>query len=435
MAEPSADHMLDMDKRLAELSPIPSERCIFRVYDPLRNENKKAYESEVVAIGPYHHGNNLQPMEERKLRYLKQLLNRRNEGSAEIYIEAMRESEQTAREFYAEPIRLDLNEFVETMLLDSCFTVELLRGPEMPNDPLVENALIRDLMLFENQLPFFIVKKLFDMTKSSADSLEDLIRMFIRFFSWWIIGCMTPVHNLVAPSVIPREDDIKGAPFENPREDDINHLLGLLHYCCCYQFHSMVSKRDPVEKKDKSLNSATELQEAGIKFNKTEGRNLFDIRFVNGTMEIPTLEVDDYTESFFRNLIAYEQYLPYTNTTSRNHFTAYRKFMDYLVNTSKDVEILTHRGIIFNLLGDNEVVAAMINKLSNNIIVSDVGYEEVYNKVNEHCRGKWNFWLAILRRKYFNNPWALISFLAAVVLLLLTVLQTILPIHPVGKSN
>ncbi|KAI8011364.1 UPF0481 protein [Camellia lanceoleosa] len=216
MAEPSADHMLDIDKRLAELSPIPSERCIFRVYDPLRNENKKAYEPEVVAIGPYHHDkDNLQPMEERKLRYLKQLLNQRNEGSAERYIKALRESEQRAREFYAEPIRLDSNEFVEMMLLDSCFIVELLRGYKMPNDRLVENALIRDLMLFENQLPFFIVNKLFDMTKNSVDSLEDLIRMFIRFFSW-IIGCMTPVQNLVAPSVIRREDDFVGAPFENP---------------------------------------------------------------------------------------------------------------------------------------------------------------------------------------------------------------------------
>ncbi|CAL5337293.1 unnamed protein product [Camellia sinensis] len=422
MAGINADHILDIDRKLAELTPISSERCIFRVHDPLRNENKKAYEPQVVAIGPYHHGkDNLQPMEERKLRYLKQLLNRRDEDSAERYIEAMRESEEEAREFYAEPIRLDSNEFVEMMLLDSCFIIELLRGSEMPNEPLVENALIRDLVLFENQLPFFIVKKLFDMTKNSAESIEDLICMFISVFSW-IIDWMTPVHNLVAPSVIPGEDDIK-------------HLLGLLHYCCCNPFHSMVSQRDHVEIEDKYLNSATELQEAGIKFNKIEGRNLFDIRFVNGTMEIPTLQVDDDTESFFRNLIAYEQYLPDTNTTSWNHFTAYRKFMDYLVNTSKDVEILTHRGIIFNLLGDNEVVADMINKLGNNIIVSYVGYEEVYNKVNEHCRGKWNHWLAILRRKHFNNPWALISILAAIVLLLLTVLQTIFTIHPVGKSK
>ncbi|THG18371.1 UPF0481 protein At3g47200-like isoform X2 [Camellia sinensis] len=128
MSETSADLMLDIDKKLDELPPIPSERCIFRVHDLLRNENEKAYEPSVVAIGPYHHGkDNLQPMEEHKLRYLQQLLQRRNETSVERYIAAMQESEQRARKFYAEPISLDSNAFVKMMVLDSCFIVELLR--------------------------------------------------------------------------------------------------------------------------------------------------------------------------------------------------------------------------------------------------------------------------------------------------------------------
>ncbi|KAI8012377.1 UPF0481 protein [Camellia lanceoleosa] len=430
MSETSADLVLDIDKKLDELPPIPSERCIFRVHDLLRKENEKAYEPNVVAIGPYHHGkDNLQPMEDHKLRYLQQLLQRRNETSAERYIVAMQESEQRARKFYAEPISLDSNAFVKMMVLDSCFIVELLRkyvrkSLRDPNDCIflldhIELGTRRDLMLFEKQLPFFIVMQLFNMTRDYSDRLDNLIGMFVIFFLQ-----ITPGKLLPAPSENPSEvfqhflTDIIHLLAENPREDYIKHLLGLLHYCCCYEFQSMVSRRNIVEIKDKSLKSTKELQEAGIKFNQIEERNLFDIRFVNGTMEIPTLVVQDSTESFLRNLIAYELYLP---DTSRNYFTAYHKVMDYLVNTSEDVEILTQHGIIHNILGDNEVVADMINKLGNSIVVSYVGYEEVYNNVNEHCRGKWNIWLAILRRKYFNNPWALISFLAAVVLLLLTV--------------
>ncbi|KAI8009918.1 UPF0481 protein [Camellia lanceoleosa] len=361
-------------------------------------------------------------MEEQKLHYLRQLLNRRNETSAERYIVAMQESEERARKFYAEPISLDSNAFVEMMLLDSCFIVELLRKYKMTNlrdlnDCIfvlehIRYGLCCDLMLFENQLLFFIVIQLFNMTKNSSDSLDNLVGMFVSFFVW------------ITPGIFLQ------APFLNPREDDIEHLLGLLHYCCCYEFHSMVSQRNIVEIKDESLKSTKELQEAGIKFEKIQGRHLFDIRFVNGTMEIPTLVVQDSTESFLRNIVAYEQYLP---DSSRNYFTAYHKIMDYLVNTSEDVEILTHHGIIHNILGDNEVAGAMINKLGNNIVGSYAGYEEVYNNVNEHCREKWNLWLAILRRKCFNNPWALISFLAAVVLLFLTVLQTIFTIHPVGR--
>ncbi|CAL5392092.1 unnamed protein product [Camellia sinensis] len=444
----NADHILDIDRKLAELTPVPFERCIFRVHDRLRNENKKAYEPEVVAIGPYHHGkDNLQPMEEHKLRYLKWLLHRRNETSAERYIVEMQKSEQRAREFYAEPINsLDSNAFVEMMLLDSCFILEFLRNManledpnnemtslEDPNDEManlqdpinemtnpmadlidlewyIGYALRRDLLLFENQLPFFIVKQLFDMTKTEnpTDSLDNLIGEFVSHFRW-----ITPEPSKFLPG-------------------DINHLLGLLHYCCCNKFHLMVSRSDRVKIEDKSLKSATELLEAGIKFKKIEGSNLFDIRFENGTMKIPTLQVEDHTESVFRNLIAYEQYHP---DTSWHHFTAYHKLMDYLVNTSKDVKILTDDGIIRSLLGENEVVATMLNKLGNNIMVSYKGYEKVYNNVNEHCKRKWNLSLATLRRDYFNTPWAFISFVAAVVLLVFTVLQTIFSIHPVGKSN
>ncbi|KAI8009690.1 UPF0481 protein [Camellia lanceoleosa] len=426
MSETSANLMLHIDKKLAELPPIPSERCIFRVHDLLRNENEKAYEPHVVAIGPYHHSkDNLKPMEEHKLRYLQQLLQRRNETSAERYIVAMQESEQRARKCYAEPINsLDSNVFVDMMLLDGCFIVEFLHKNMMrnlidQNDPIfkieqIRFGLCRDLVLFENQLPFFIVMLLFNMTKNSTDSLNDLICMFVYFFRW-----ITPGQHLVAPS-------------ENPRENDVIHLLGLLHYCCCYEFDSLVSPKVPVEEEGNSLKSATELQEAGIKFKKIDGRNLFNIRFVNGTMEIPTLVVEDDTELFFRNLIAYEQYLP---NTSRDYFTAYRRVIDHLVNTSKYVQILTHHGIIINHLGDNEVVATMFNKLGNNVMASYLGYKEVYKNVNKHCRGIWNFLFAILRRNYFNNPWSFISFVAAVVLLLLTVLQTMFTIHPVGKSN
>ncbi|XP_028113526.1 putative UPF0481 protein At3g02645 [Camellia sinensis] len=185
----------------------------------------------------------------------------------------------------------------------------------------------------------------------------------------------------------------------------------------------MVSQSN-VPIKQEFLKSATELHEAGIKFKKVEEGSLFNIKFVNGTIEIPTLKVDDDTESFLRNLLAYENYLP-VHDTSRNYFTVYMKFMDFLVNSSKDVEILSHKGIIHNLLGDNAVVSTMLSKLGNNVVIPFLGYHEVYYNVNKHSRKSWNIWLATLRREYFNTPWTLISFLAALLLLVLTVVQPI----------
>ena len=40
------------------------------------------------------------------------------------------------------------------------------------------------------------------------------------------------------------------------------------------------------------------------------GGKLFNIKFKLGVIQIPTLTFEDMTESFFKNLIAYEQYCP-----------------------------------------------------------------------------------------------------------------------------
>ncbi|KAI8011366.1 UPF0481 protein [Camellia lanceoleosa] len=128
MSEPRVDLMIDIDKKLAQLPPIASECCIFKVRDPLCNQSKEAYEPEVVAIGPYHHGKDkLKPMEDHKLRYLLQFLERNGTG-VEKYIVAMQKSKKKARKFYADPIHLNSNDFVEMKLLDSCFIIQLFHG-------------------------------------------------------------------------------------------------------------------------------------------------------------------------------------------------------------------------------------------------------------------------------------------------------------------
>ncbi|KAK1279526.1 hypothetical protein QJS04_geneDACA004578 [Acorus gramineus] len=44
--------------------------------------------------------------------------------------------------------------------------------------------------------------------------------------------------------------------------------------------------------------------------------------------------------------------------------------------------------------------------------------------VNKYCNSKTHRWRAVLARDYFNSPWAIISVVAAFILLGLTLLQT-----------
>ena len=77
---------------------------------------------------------------------------------------------------------IDSPDFVEMILHDSIFIIELmlrfnLKGPERIGDPLMdepclENTIKRDLILLENQLPYFILEKLFHYKKTRTILME-----------------------------------------------------------------------------------------------------------------------------------------------------------------------------------------------------------------------------------------------------------------------
>ncbi|KAL2486510.1 Plant protein of unknown function (DUF247) [Abeliophyllum distichum] len=150
-------------------------------------------------------------------------------------------------------------------------------------------------------------------------------------------------------------------------------------------------------------------------------------------MIIPVWEISDSTESLFRNMIAYEYYL--TGSPQR-YVTDYVFFMHCLVHSPEDAKLLCRSGIISNFLGADEMVYRVINQLGKNIIISDkFSYSNIFHNVNIHCGRTRNIWMATLRRDYFSSPWALISLLAAITLLVLTIIQTTFAILSYSKSD
>ncbi|WMV09357.1 hypothetical protein MTR67_002742 [Solanum verrucosum] len=91
--------------------------------------------------------------------------------------------------------------------------------------------------------------------------------------------------------------------------------------------------------------NATELSEAGVSFNGGDTTSLFDITFENGLMKIPYFEAFGYTKTFLRNFIAYEQQ---SYDVLPTYFSDYVTFMDHLIDSEKDVNLLRQKGIIEN---------------------------------------------------------------------------------------
>ncbi|OWM74808.1 hypothetical protein CDL15_Pgr004575 [Punica granatum] len=396
------------------------EPHIFKVHHQLRAANKEVYEPVLVSIGPYYHDkrkSQLQYMEQHKLRYLQDLLKRKEEkeGPTEFdqireYLGVLEELEDEARGYYADPIALEKNVFLEMLLLDGCFIIELFRKaawdqPEREADPLfkadwVRVSLARDLMLLENQIPFFVLERLHFMIGDRPEPVH-LIYGAVEYLPAYghlsshvgpgeCENALESISNLLRP-----KRTFQGRRL-NPEElTDIKHILDLVRkFMLVVEISEMKDESDSPPKQGQSIKkySATKLRELGVRFKGVEKSKFYDITFENGLLKIPIIKIEDVTEGRFRNLIAYEEHYVRKN----KYIGDYMSFMDDLVNTPKDVELLRHHGIIESLMGDDEVIAAMFNNMCKHRILSNYYYAEIVDKLTKHCKKKRHVWMAKL---------------------------------------
>ncbi|XXG86939.1 hypothetical protein AAC387_Pa11g1748 [Persea americana] len=420
---------------------------ICRVPPNIRKCDHAAYNPQIVSIGPFHRGKkNLQAMEEHKWRYLYEVLAfGTGRNNLEKFFKEMKAIETQARSCYSGNIQMSSKEFVEMMVLDGCFIIFLV----LQQIGLVETDFLVfgnywmlrviniDMLLLENQLPFFVLECLWELIGQPRATLRNgALNSFEYLFSYKL-------------------------ELKSPEEHVIHHLLHLLHLsfqpdsptrksqatprlcrhipkilrCLCptylintYDRSRALSKQSSPESQHESpqpwnmIPSATELQEAGVRFQLKQARSFFEVRFEQGLMEMSRLCIYDSTGIFFRNFIAFEQCFPYLG----DHFTSYCYFIDFLVNTPRDVSILREADIIRNGLGSNEQVALLINQLCKEISwSSNSNYlADLMRELNQHTQKRWPKWRAKLVRDYFSNPWAIISLIAGAIILILTFLQT-----------
>jgi hypothetical protein len=79
--------------------------------------------------------------------------------------------------------------------------------------------------------------------------------------------------------------------------------------------------------------------------------------------------------------------------------------LDCLINTEEDLDLLIDVKVIVNQLGSNTTVVNLINKLSNQITVTNSCYSKIAQKLDEHYDYPLNHILATLTSVYFRDFW------------------------------
>ncbi|KAK9280622.1 hypothetical protein L1049_014318 [Liquidambar formosana] len=393
---------------LESLPPLSSECCIYRVPKKLRKVNVEAYTPQLVSIGPLHFGEqHLREMEEHKLRYLRTFLNRIG-WSLDQSVQVVRRWENRARDCYAETIELSSDEFVKMILVDGCFIVEIflrhhfnqLRDEvdRIFHRPWMNDVVRHDLVLIENQLPIFVLEGFFDWVPPVSipdGNSTTFLGLTKEYFNHFV-----------------REMEVPGSL------NGIKHFVDFIHH---FYLSSFSTKQHEGDANIERPPSVTQLQEAGITFRKGTSRSLLDIKFADGILEIPHFKIWDSTESLIRNVIAFEQ----CHCTSK-YISGYMDILDSLIKTSEDADLLIRHEIITNWIGSGEKVATLFNNIAKEIFIdsSVSSFSSICKDMNEYCKNRRHRWKATLKRDYFGTPWTIISFIAAVVRLILTIIQT-----------
>ncbi|KAF8042216.1 hypothetical protein BT93_A0744 [Corymbia citriodora subsp. variegata] len=392
---------------------------IFKVHKSHMESKDNAYKPRIVSIGPYHHGQEqLKLIEEHKPRVFSTLLNRTRGGAGpKDYFEAVASLETKIRDSYSEALNRETSDLIEMMILDGCFIVELFRASigliALEDDPLfstpwIVSSLMLDLVMIENQIPFFVLQEIYALSKSPSDADRSLIDIALGFF------------NLALQW---EEEDLQrhyGVP-------NITHLLDLFRLC--FVGHLKRESPPPVNKKLlKLMPSTNQLLLAGIKFREGKSKNLIEVEFHDGALWIPPLTIDDFTCSFFLNCVAYEQYYHYCS----KHISSYVVLMRCLMSTAEDAAVLSQRGIITNFLGTDKEVVRFFRDLARDVLfdIKSSYLAKIFGQVTQYRQNKWRLRWAGIKREYFGSPWSFISAAAAFTLLVLTTIQAFFTVYP-----
>ncbi|XP_028787313.1 UPF0481 protein At3g47200-like [Neltuma alba] len=446
-------HVIDIKDEPEDLET--TKWNIYRVPSSLRGSWKpEAYTPQLVSIGPLHYDQKeeFKPMQKQKRRYLDFFWRRAKNNNIEAmdnFKRFLEDQVKDIRQCYAEKLcdKIDDEKLVDMMLLDSVFIMELFlrirkqkSGEDRKDDKLIDQtypndiilkqswlskSIQRDLLLLENQIPMFILKKLYETVFPDIDPCVErpsFIELARDYFD-----CFHACKKGDCSKQEAGSSNSSQCLFWDNKPQHFTDLIRSFYIC----------KGLIADKKGSPLKTATKLREAGVSFEKVSNRPLLDINFrklrplswflclgcipnftqFKARLQIPELKIEDSTECVLKNLIAFEQ----CHYPNQPYICNYVSFIDSLIHTKDDVELLVEKEVIVHELGSDKEVAALVNSLCKHVVTDKTCYTGLIDGLNKHYQRQWNRTMAALRLVYFRDAWRASSTLVATAVLVFTI--------------
>ncbi|XP_071688049.1 UPF0481 protein At3g47200-like [Rutidosis leptorrhynchoides] len=398
-----------IDSAREGFNPLPKTTTIYTVPSRLRDLSPNSFTPRLVSIGPLHKQDmNVQEFEQYKPFIFGDLLKKVDSTLNETTVEACVKKVLARLDDIKACYSMTNNtyqdaELVKMMVMDACYILFILIHYDLilTNNRAFLSTLVPDLVMLENQIPFFVLRDIFECTVLKFQPTSYLNMMLLKLL-----------------------ENVK--PFEAELGPEINHATGTKYDHILDFLHESYEPTSNVSSTGQSFivppsYSVTELEKAGVKFvlNKDISKCPLAINFesnwYNPTLRLPLLSIDLYTEVVFYNLIALE-----LRRLKTAYFTSYVVAMMNLVKTTEDHLKLEGLKIARNNPSGTQYVVDLIHNLSKGCDLKEFLYAEDWEKIHKYCNSP----IGWTRRTYFSGAWSYIASISGLIIFILTVIQT-----------
>ncbi|KAK7850352.1 upf0481 protein, partial [Quercus suber] len=343
------------------------------VPDHLCKVDEQAFTPLLISVGPIHCSNaKLQTMKKCKVRFCECLI-QRTKIDLKNLVERIRAREKEIRSYYAKSVVSckSSDDFVTMILVDGMF------------------LLVYVLISYSNLKLAFEFFGEYNIHRLAFRDFNANIEHFTAFKDF--------------------NGNIERYKAFKDFYANIEHFTDLVRFFYLIERKDILGRLHGGAKVKKY--TATQLHEACVTFK------------VDGVMEISCITLNDENIRLIRNIIALEQ----SRYVWHPFVTDFFVMLDFLIDNSKDVDLLCDKGILINYLGDSDVAALVVNSLNTNIlwVNGNPKYLQICKDLNSFYNITWHKWKARLWCQYFSTPWRATSTSATIILLLFTAIQTL----------
>ncbi|KAG0485934.1 hypothetical protein HPP92_010013 [Vanilla planifolia] len=345
------------------------------------------------------------------------------------------------------------------MAIDACFLLEFLQFYAFKNvnilqevSPLISvrrslhNGVLRDVLMLENQMPLFLLKRVMNFCCASSQEAEDMLSTMVMSFIMEVspfkiaaetFQCIQKrshlleilYYFLVSPSEDPyltdeKEGEDNSNSFNKQAQNFFNRfkqvIVSWLVRLLLKTTFSVLSNlpgfsvlRQPFEyfmQGDKpklgdaassihrnidklplldeiAIPSAKELVQAGVQFFPIEDQLsaiMFDKK--TGNLHLPIINIDVNTEVLLRNLVAYETAV----VNGPLVLTRYTELMNGIIDDAEDAKVLRQRGVIMNRLKSDAEVSHLWNGMARSVRTTKKQFlDKVIEDINMYHNCSW----------------------------------------------